>query len=345
MLIQALNALSRIAAPSLLFKSEAIVHPDQVARYIDPHECQLSYNPTLMALLWETLATRQVRLLQYSMQHRFRIDPGCAWVNYVRCHDDIGWTFSDEDAAHLGINGFDHRQFLNAFYTGRFKGSFARGLPFQYNPATQDMRISGTCASLAGLEKALREETETEVDLAIRRILLIHSVILSIGGIPLIYLGDEVATLNDYGYRDDPAKSGDSRWVHRPAADWEKVARRHDRMTVEGQVYARLRRLIETRKKTPAFAGGVTEIVDVGNPQVFGYVRQHADHCREEGVSERVLVLANFSEGEQSIAANDLRVHGLSYALTDLVSGTQVMSDEELILEPYRFVWLRADQA
>jgi glycosidase len=167
-------------------------------------------------------------------------------------------------------------------------------------------------------------------------------VILSIGGIPLIYLGDEVATLNDYGYRNDPAKSDDSRWVHRPAADWEKIDRRHDTMTVEGQVYARLRQLIETRKKTPAFAGGVTEIIDTGNPQVFGYVRQHADHHRDEGVSERVLVLANFSEGEQHIAANDLRVHGLSYALTDLVSGTRVTSDEELVLEPYRFVWLRA---
>jgi amylosucrase len=219
LLIQAFNALARIAAPTLLFKSEAIVHPDDVARYIAPYECQLSYNPLLMALLWEALATRDVRLLQRSMQRRFAISPQCAWVNYVRCHDDIGWTFDDQDAAALGIQGFDHRQFLNAFYTGRFPGSFARGLPFQYNPTTRDMRISGTCASLAGLEKALREETDAEVELAIRRILVMHSVILSIGGIPLIYLGDEVGTLNDYGYRTDPARAEDSRWVHRPAAD------------------------------------------------------------------------------------------------------------------------------
>jgi amylosucrase len=223
MLIQAFNAVTRIAAPAMVFKSEAIVHPDEVVRYIHPDECQLSYNPLLMALLWNTLATRDVSLLQDAMLNRFKIDPHCAWVNYVRCHDDIGWTFSDEDALRLGINGFDHRRFLNQFYTGRFKGSFARGLPFQENPATGDARISGTCASLAGLEKALSVETGMEVDLSLRRILLIHAVILSIGGIPLIYLGDEIAMLNDYSYRADPDKVNDSRWVHRPKTDWKNT--------------------------------------------------------------------------------------------------------------------------
>ena len=335
MLIRAFNALARMAAPSLLFKSEAIVHPDEVARYIAPRECQLSYNPLLMALLWEALATREVALLKHSMQKRFDIDPRCAWVNYVRCHDDIGWTFSDEDAAELGIRGFHHRQFLNAFYTGRFQGSFARGLPFQFNVATGDTRISGTCASLAGLEKALREETEAEVELALRRILLIHSVILSIGGIPLLYLGDEIATLNDYSYRTRPDKADDSRWVHRPAADPERYARRHDGSTVEGQLYTRLHHLVELRRQQPAFALGETEIVSTGNPHVLGYVRHN------EG--QRILVLANFSEGEQLIAANELRLHGLAYRFTDLVTGSQPAADEDLALAPLQFVWLKGE--
>ena len=152
-LIQAFNALARIAAPALVFKSEAIVHPDDVVKYIRPDECQLSYNPLLMALLWNSLATREVRLLQQAVNSRFTLHPDCGWVNYVRCHDDIGWTFSDEDAAGLGINGYDHRRFLNAFYTGRFDGSFALGVPFQENPKTGDCRISGMGASLAGLEQ------------------------------------------------------------------------------------------------------------------------------------------------------------------------------------------------
>ena len=299
MIIQAYNALARIAAPALLFKSEAIVHPDEVARYISPDECQLSYNPLLMALLWESLATREVRLLEASMAERFRIPAGCAWINYVRVHDDIGWTFDDAVGDRLGINGYDHRRFLNSFYTGKFPGSFSRGLPFQENPRTGDARISGTCASLAGLEKALREEGPEEVELAIGRILLIHGVILSIGGIPLLYLGDEVGTLNDYQYREDPAKAADSRWVHRLFADWDRVGRRKDPGTVENRIYDSLQRLIALRKGTPALAGGAMQVIDPGNRHVFGYVRQSG-----EG---RVLVLCNFAEQEQRVAANVVR--------------------------------------
>jgi amylosucrase len=333
MIIQAYNALARIAAPSLYFKSEAIVHPDEVIKYISPAECQLSYNPLLMALLWNALATRETRMLAFSMQERFKITPNCAWVNYVRCHDDIGWTFSDEDAALLGIKGFDHRQFLNAFYTGRFKGSFAWGLPFQENPQTGDCRISGMLASLAGLEKALQEQNQAEIELAVRRILLLHSVTLSIGGIPLIYLGDEVGLQNDYTYRNDPAKAKDSRWVHRPAMDWAgSMARRSDPGTIEGRIYSELRRLIGLRRANPALADGEMEVMRPGNDHVFGYVRQNA--------GQRVLVLANFSEHEQLISANEVRLHGLAYTFTDLVSGRSISLTQDFTLEPYQFVWL-----
>jgi amylosucrase len=331
LLIQAFNAAARIAAPALLFKSEAIVHPDEVMRYISQEECQLSYNPLLMALLWNTLATRDVGLLAQALRERFRIPAGCAWVNYVRVHDDIGWTFSDEDAARLGINGYDHRRFLNAFYTGRFPGSFARGLPFQENPKTGDVRISGTCASLAGLEKALRDETAREVDLAVGRILLIHAVILTAGGIPLIYLGDEIGTLNDYSYRLDPSKAHDSRWVHRPATDWERMERRRDPQTIEGRIYQGLCRLIELRKRTPAFAGGSLQVIDTGSSQVLGYVRSAG--------GERVLVFANFSEAPQTLPANLLRLYGLGYTFSDRLTGEPFQLND-LTLEPFGFVCL-----
>ncbi len=334
MLIQAFNILARIAAPALLFKSEAIVHPDEVAKYIAPGECQLSYNPLLMALLWESLATREVRLLQRSMQERFKLPRDCAWVNYVRCHDDIGWTFDDGDAARVRIDGYGHRQFLNRFYTGRFAGSYARGLPFQENPRTGDCRISGTCASLAGLEKALHEETADEVELAVRRILLIHSIILSIGGIPLLYLGDEVATLNDYSYRRDPAKAGDSRWVHRPFMDWNRAAGRGDPATLEGRVFCALRHMISVRKGCGAFAGSATTVIDSDNGHVFGYLHRHD--------AEQVLILANFSEDEQTVAANILRTHGLGYAFDDLINGETISCEHDLVLAPYHFVWLVA---
>jgi amylosucrase len=333
-LIRAFNAVARIASPALLFKSEAIVHPDDVARYIDPQECQLSYNPLLMALLWNSLATREVNLLSQALATRARIDADCAWVNYVRVHDDIGWTFSDDDAAQLGVRGGDHRQFLNEFYRGRFPGSFARGLPFQENPKNGDCRISGTCASLAGLEKALSEEGPDEVELAIRRILLIHGVIMTAGGIPLLYLGDEVATLNDYSYRDDPSKARDSRWVHRPRADWKRYARRHDPKIAEGRVYLGLQQLVALRKGTPVFTAGQIETALTENEHVLGYTRTY--------MGKRVLVFANFSEHEQIIPARVLEQYGFSRGVRRLHGLSNLPKGENLSLVSYDFFVLQS---
>ncbi len=340
-LIQAYNALVRIAAPALQFKSEAIVHPDEVAEYISGDECQLSYNPTLMALMWESLATREVRLLRHSMSRRFPIADECAWVNYIRCHDDIGWTFDDREAAELGINGYDHRRFLNSFYTGRFEGSFARGLPFQENPRTGDARISGSLASLAGLESALLREDEAETEMSIRRICLLHAIILSIGGVPLLYLGDEVGTLNDYTYRDDSAKYDDSRWVHRPDTDWAQMENRHDEETIEGRVFTALARLIQLRKSTPGFRGNQMEMVDVRNDHVLAFIRTDPNATREMDQSpQRIMVLANFTERPQPVSANEFRLHGFGNRPHNLITDAPLdLSEADVQLEPYQVVW------
>ena len=330
-LIRAFNTVARIAAPALLFKSEAIVHPDEVVKYIAPDECQLSYNPLLMALLWNSLATRKTRLLSQALATRFALPAGTAWVNYVRCHDDIGWTFSDEDAAQLGVNGSDHRRFLIEFYLGRFPGSFARGLPFQENPKTGDCRISGTCASLAGLEKALNEEGPQEVELAIQRILLIHGIILTAGGIPLLYLGDEIGTLNDYSYREHPAYRNDSRWVHRPRADWARYEKRHNPATVEGRIYNNLKRLIELRKRHTAFSGGDLEVLPTENEHVLAYLRTHA--------GQRVIILANFSEQPQTFASE--LVTRFSLQTEHILHGADQLSlSGDPVIQPLAFVAL-----
>ena len=156
-------------------------------------------------------------MLSRALERRHNISRGCSWVNYVRSHDDIGWTFSDMDAMELGKDPKGHRRFLNAFFVNRHPGSFARGVPFQDNPRTGDCRISGTTASLAGLESGQEG--------ALERILAAYSIAMSTGGIPLIYLGDEVGMLNDYSYINDPAKFDDSRWVNRPKYPKEQVRR------------------------------------------------------------------------------------------------------------------------
>lgn len=325
-LIQAFNACLRIAAPAVVFKSEAIVHPDEVAKYIDPKECELSYNPLLMALLWESLATRKTELLTESMRKSFAINSQCAWVNYVRCHDDVGWTFDDDVAAQCGINGHDHRDFLNQFYTGRFEGSFAKGVPFQENPSTGDCRVCGSAASLAGLEQGVTH--------AVERVLLVHSVTLSLGGVPLLYAGDELGLLNDYTYEDDPEKQHDSRWVHRIAHSNSAIQTAQNDNSPQGGIAAGLAKMIALRKANPVFGSGETHIICTDNPHIFSYSRTLNQ------VS--VLVLCNFSERVQRLDALVLS-HLPESTGIDLLTQTRVNgAGKKLALQPYQVMWIRS---
>ncbi|MFN3710164.1 MAG: alpha-amylase family glycosyl hydrolase [Alishewanella aestuarii] len=326
-LIRAFNQVARIAAPSLQFKSEAIVHPDEVVKYIAPEECQLSYNPLLMALLWNSLATRKTRLLTESLQRRFAIDPHCSWVNYIRCHDDIGWTFDDNVAWQLGINPEHHRQFLNQFYTGQFAGSFASGVPFQQNPQTGDCRVAGMLASLTGVEQALKTGNSAHLQHALARIYLLNSVILSIGGLPLLYMGDELGLLNDYSYQQDAAKKDDSRWVNRVAVNEQQLKSATDSTKLSGKIYQQLQQLLGVRRRLPLLGQGKTEILASANPHLFSY-RRYQDQ-------QSLLCVVNFSEHSQTLAMP------ASSQWRDELSGN-LYQGARLELQPYQVLWLTA---
>jgi amylosucrase/maltose alpha-D-glucosyltransferase/alpha-amylase len=244
----------------------------------------------------------------------------------------VGFAFSNDDVRDTNYDPASHRRFLAEFFTGRFPESFSRGQPFQASPVTGEARISGTCASLAGLERALAEKDADEIELAIQRILLIHGVILTIGGIPLIYLGDEIGMLNDYGYEADEEKIGDSRWLHRAAFDWQRAETRRDSATIPGRIYQDLLRLIQIRQQNPALDRAETEIVNSGNPHVFAYFRTNGDHS--------VLVLANFNETPQLIEGRHLRLLGLRKSVVDLVAGRTIVAAHALEMEPYDFMIL-----
>lgn len=338
-LIQAFAAAARVVAPAMAFKSEAIVHPDEVVRYIDADECPISYNPLLMALTWNSLATRKTRLLRRSLAERHALPPGCSWVNYLRCHDDIGWTFDDGEAGELGIQAGDHRDFLNAFYLGRFEGSFSRGVPFQEDPKTGDCRVSGTTASLAGLEAAMEAEDPAELELALARIQMMHSVIFTAGGIPLLYLGDELGQRNDHGYLDDPHRARDSRWVHRPARDPEAARQaREEPASVPARIRAGLRAMARERAAQPALAADrPMRVLPLENPHVFAFTRGPGDG--------ELLLVHSFHEEPQRIEPGDLRAAGWEGRATDLLSGATLDLDAALDLEPYQVLWLRKGDA
>ncbi|WP_373753526.1 alpha-amylase family protein [Neisseria weixii] len=318
-LIRAFNSVMRIAAPGVFFKSEAIVHPDEVVQYISQNECQIGYNPLQMALLWNTLATREVNLLHHALTYRHNLPEHTAWVNYVRSHDDIGWTFADEDAGQFGIHGYDHRQFLNRFFVNHYDGSFARGEPFQYNPTTGDCRVSGTAAALVGLAQ--------NDPFAVDRLKLLYSIVMSTGGLPLIYLGDEVGTLNDTDWSHDENKRDDSRWAHRPRYNEELYNQRHDESTTAGQIYQGLRHMIEIRQNNPRFDGGRLVTFYTHNKHVIGYIRNNA-----------LLAFANFSEFPQTITAHALQA--MPFQATDLISGETVKLNQDVELRPYQVMWL-----
>jgi amylosucrase len=330
-LIKALRSVAKVAAPGLTFLSEAIVHPDEVIEYISKEECELSYNPLLMATSWEALATRNTGLLKKTFSPRFAIPEDCRWVNYIRCHDDIGWTFCDKDASLLGINGYDHRRFLNNFYTGRFDGSFASGVPFQENPENGDARISGTLASLAGLEKGLLEKNTHDTDMAVKRIQMMMGFILSLPGLPLLYSGDEIAVLNDYSYMKDEQLSGDSRWVHRNRFPWDLLKNR----TVEdpaSRVYDFVKKMIRLRSEIEEIQGRM-ELLNVESSNLIAFKLK-----KDSGA---IVVLINFTERETIVSFNTLRVYGGSHKYKNLLNSALYSTDIEM--KSYEVMWLRGE--
>jgi amylosucrase len=336
-LIKAFNRCLKIVAPGVVFKSEAIVHPDEVLKYIDKDECELSYNPLLMALLWNSLATRETNLLTASMQKSFAINPDCAWVNYARCHDDIGWTFDDNVASALGIDSHNHRRFLNQFYTGKFAGSFAKGVAFAENPADGDCRVCGSLASLAGLEQALERNNAQLIENSIKRILLIHSIILAIGGVPLLYSGDEIGLLNDYDYQDDPTKQHDDRWVQRIAMNDALIKRSKTKGNAFYDIAQGLRIMIDLRKSNPLFGAASTEILQAENAHIFEFNRTIKN---THGHANSRLAICNFSEHKQTIDAKNLG--GINTdSCVDLLSDTHYVElPNTLQLLPYQVMWL-----
>ncbi|MGY1685052.1 alpha-amylase family protein [Geodermatophilus sp. SYSU D00867] len=308
-LLQLLHALTRLAAPGVVFKAEAIVSPDDLVAYLGGHdryrpECELAYHNSLMVLLWSSLATQDVRLARQALRRMRPIPPTTTWCTYVRGHDDIGWAVTDEDAAAVGLDGFAHRRFLNDFYAGRFPGSFARGALFQENPVTGDARISGSAASLCGIEDALDRDDPVALDAGVRRLLLLYSVAYAFGGVPLLYMGDELALRNDSSYLAEPERAPDNRWMHRPPMDWAAAARRGDPTTLEGRVWAGIRRLGEVRRSLLALRGGVeSTVVDVGNDAVLVWRRRHPRGGTFVGV-------ANFSPHPQRIDADTVTGFG-----------------------------------
>ena len=342
MILQALRAVCRIACPAVIHLEEAIVGPQEMLPYLgrgahDGKEGNLAYHNSLMVQFWSSLAARDTTLMSHTLRTHFpSVLRNATYATYIRCHDDIGWAITDEDAAAVGATGFGHRSFLRDFYLGDFPGSFARGTLFGVSEATGDSRMSGTFASLAGLEDALEHDSAEAVDQAVARIVMGHSLMASYGGIPLIYMGDEIAMLNDWSYQDAPDTAHDSRWVHRPYMDWETVKRvqKGDAMTPEGWVWHAVRTIMARRKATPELhAAHPVRIPEPPAKGVFALV-----HDAPTGA---LVCLFNFTEHHVWIPGGWALRQGAS-VLHDAFTDTPArLENAEIVLLPYGHLWLR----
>ncbi len=340
LLLQLMKDCCQITAPGVLFIAEAIVAPSEIAKYfgedaINAKECEIAYNATLMALLWNAVATKNADLLNQGIKNLPSKLSGATWLNYVRCHDDIGLGFDDKDVQLAGSDPIQHRRFLNDYFTGRFPGSPARGLPFGENPKTGDMRISGALASLVGLEIAIENNDEALIESSIKTILLLHSVIFSFGGLPLLYYGDAIGMLNSMQYLEDPTKKDDSRWTHRSSFDWDKAALRFESGSVENRIFSPLKKLIALRKEIPAFGDfDNRQLIRCENSNLFVYSRI--------ANGSRVLVVCNFNTESQALSVKDVSSYGFFQhgSMCDLCTGVTIQATEVVDVPALSFYWL-----
>ena len=331
-LVRLMRLACEIVCPGTLLLGEVVMEPSKVVPYfgtVDKPECHLLYNVTTMASTWHTVATKDVRLLRHQLGQVFALPKEYGFLNYLRCHDDIGWGLDYGFLGWFGMGEVPHKKFLNDYLTGKWRGSPARGELYNDDPRLGDARLCGTTASLCGVETARKEGNGAMLDWALRLDLMLHAYMFTLSGIPVLYSGDEIGQENDYGYHDDPLKAADSRYLHRGDMNWKAAELRHDPETPEGRLFAGIRQLESLRASHRVFDGAADVwIVNTGNDGVLGIGRYHQ--------GEKLVALFNFAETEKRIWVDEMG------AFSDLLTGEK--ADKFAVeLLPGAFKWLICD--
>ncbi|MFZ1527677.1 MAG: alpha-amylase family glycosyl hydrolase [Ferruginibacter sp.] len=332
----------QVSAPGMALLGEAIVAPHEIMKYFGDgdytaKECDVAYNATQMALQWDALATGDTRVMLAAQDEILKKPYGTTWINYTRCHDDIGLGYDDYMIDRAGYNAFEHRKYIKDYYSGSHQFSDASGALFSVNPKTNDARISGTLASLCGLETALRNRDEKHIATAIQKILLMQAASIFLGGIPMLFYGDEAAYTNDYSYLEDAGKSYDNRWMHRPVIDWKKNERISIKGTEEYAVFTATKKMLGLRKAFAPFS-------DLKNIKWFWPHNIHvAGYVREKN-GRKFYCLFNYSNKEAFLTWFAFReFNGSNMFLTDHWQNKQYTigkDTEYLIFAPYQFMIL-----
>ena len=328
-IVRMMRMIGEIVCPGIVLLGEVVMAPVEVVPYfgtVEKPECHMLYNVTTMATTWNTVATRDTRLLRGQLEAVCSLPREYTFLNYLRCHDDIGWGLDYATLSNWGMEEVPHKAYLNEYFQGHTPGSVSRGELYNADPVTGDARFCATTASMCGVEAAGFEGNAEAMDVAIRKDVMLHAYMLSQSGLPIIYSGDEIGQVNDYSYKDDPEKTEDSRYIHRGAFHWDLAANiRKRKSTVQGRIFSALSALERIRREEPAFdADAEVQIVDYSDPAIL-WVRRRVD--------DRVLdAVFNFSDENRTLWMPEEREY------RDLVAG-ETADFEVFELPSWDFRW------
>lgn len=329
-IVRMMRMIAEIVCPSVILLGEVVMEPEKVVPYfgtVEKPECHMLYNVTTMATTWNSIATRDIRLLKKQMDIVSRLPKQYTFLNYLRCHDDIGWGLDFDTMKQWGMEEPSHKRYLNDYFTGKIADSISRGELYNDDPITQDARFCGTTASMCGIEAAGFEGNAEKMQTAIQEDLMLHAYMLTQSGIPMLYSGDELGQVNDYSYKDDAEKASDSRYLHRGAFLWELADKRKDLSTVQGQLFQMLNRLEQIRRQENVFSQEAEVYTyDVHNDSILGILREYK--------GERFIALFNFSENEQTAWMQEEGI------FRNLVNG-EIVEVKDPVLKGYEFVWMK----
>lgn len=328
-IVRMMRMIGEIVCPGVLLLGEVVMEPEKVVPYfgtVEKPECHMLYNVTTMATTWNSVATRDVRLLKRQMDIVSSLPKDYIFLNYLRCHDDIGWGLDYGVLEDWAMEEVPHKQFLNLYFTGKYPGSESRGELYNDDPVTMDARFCGTTASMCGVESALYEENQEKLANAIRLDLMLHAYMLTQSGIPMLYSGDEIGQVNDYAYKEDPLKREDSRYIHRGKFRWELAAKNQEPGTLQEQIFTGLSQLEQIRRTRKVFDSSADVYTyDVKDEAVLGILRENEE--------ERFLGLFNFSDEDRTAWLTE------EGEFTDLITGA-CGTLENPVVKGHGFLWL-----
>ncbi len=329
-IVRMMRMIAEIVCPSVILLGEVVMEPEKVAPYfgtVEKPECHMLYNVTTMATMWHTAATRDVRLLKQQIDLVSRLPKQYTFLNYLRCHDDIGWGLDYATLSSWGMEEIPHKKFLNDYFTGKTEGSRSRGELYNDDPVTMDARFCGTTASMCGVEAAEYEGDSEKLAHAVRQDLMLHACMLTQSGIPMLYSGDEVGQLNDYGYRFDRDKAEDSRYIHRGQFPWELAAQSGYEDTASGQIFQGLKHLEKIRRSEAVFDGMADFwTLDTGNDSVLGIARRAGE--------EELIGLFHFGDEDTEISL-------LEEGIFENYADKSRMELSRVRLEAHGYLWLK----